>query len=444
MTILPGLVLLPWVTATAFSQASAGPSPTSATHLHHFTQSTPTNASPGGWTAWTPRPEISPRLRVDTKGGRSGGGALEISTRNRSEFGAWRATLGGLTGERTYRFSAWYQARSIPFERRSVIARLEWLDAKANAVRPPDYALDTDRHAGWTRVEYTTTVPTNACQVDVQLSLGFADRATVRWDDIELMEEPSPRNRVIRAMTVFHRPRGTKSAAESVEQFCRLVEEAGNQKPDIVCLPEGITVVSTSQTYAQVSEPVPGPTTRRLGDLASKLGSYVVAALYERSGRIVYNTAVLIGRDGRLVGTYRKTHLPREEWEQGITPGEAYPVFDTDFGRVGIMICWDLQFPEPARALAAQGAEVILLPIWGGSEVLARARAIENCVFLVSSSYDMKTYIVDPAGQVLVEATKAQPVVTAELHLDRAIYQPWIGDMKTRTWKERRADLPVP
>ena len=107
------------------------------------------------------------------------------------------------------------------------------------------------------------------------------------------------------------------------------------------------------------------------------------------------------------------------------------------------MICWDLQFPEPARALALQGAEIICLPIWGGSEVLARARAIENSLFLVSATYDMRSFIVDPAGQVLAEATKEQPLASAELRLDRTIHQPWLGNMKTRTWKERRPDIPI-
>jgi predicted amidohydrolase len=181
-----------------------------------------------------------------------------------------------------------------------------------------------------------------------------------------------------------------------------------------------------------------------LGALARKLGAYVVAGLYERAGKVVYNTAVLIDRRGQLVGAYRKTHLPREEWERGITPGDRYPVFETDFGKLGILICWDLQFPEAARALGLQGAEVICLPIWGGSEVLARARTIENCLFLVSATYDMRSFIVDPAGRVLAEATAQQPVATAELHLDRPIYQPWLGDMKTRTWKERRPDIPLP
>lgn len=158
----------------------------------------------------------------------------------------------------------------------------------------------------------------------------------------------------------------------------------------------------------------------------------------------MYNTAVLIGRDGELAGRYRKTHLPREEWEIGITHGNEYPVFDTDFGRIGLMVCWDVQFPEPARALAAQGAELILLPIWGGNETLARARAIENHVFLVTSSYDMKTFVLDPLGEVMTEATAEKPIAFAEVHLDRKYPAPWLGDMRTRTWQERRVDIPVP
>ena len=409
-----------------------------------FSKFPQTNGTPVGWTAWAPRDEIRPRFAVDKRGGRTGGGALRIETAGRSEFGAWRTTIPGLAGGHTYRFTAWYRAKNIPNERRSVIARLEWLDAKGQPVRPPDYAMDVDRQGAWRKVEYVTSLPENARSVDVQLSLGFAARAAVWWDDIQLAEEPAPPDRVVRAMTVFHRPRGTKSAAESVEQFCQLAEAAAAQRPDIICLPEGITAVGNGKSYVEVSEAIPGPTTRRLGEVAKKLNSYMVAGLYERTNQLVFNTAVLVGRKGELVGTYRKTHLPREEWEKGITPGEGYPVFATDFGKVGVMVCWDLQFPEPARALAAQGAELILLPIWGGSETLARARAIENCVFLVSSSYDMKTFVLDPTGQTLAEATKDQPVVSAELHLDRKIYQPWLGDMKTRTWKERRPDLAVP
>jgi len=405
------------------------------------------NGAPAGWQRWSPRQEIAPLFAVDKTAGRDGRAALRLESPGPAAFGAWRARLEGVAGGQRYRFAAWYQAAGVPNERRSVIARLEWLDRQGRAARMPDYALDVRKEpSGWTRVEYVSASPTNAAALDLQLALGFAPAgAVVRWCGLELKPLAAPpRDRVVRAMTVHHRPRNSAGPAQSVESFCRLAEGAAALKPDLLCLPEGITVVGTSLSYAEVSEPVPGPTTARLGETARKLNSYVVAGLYEREGTLVYNTAVLLDRTGRLAGRYRKTHLPREEWERGITPGDAYPVFDTEFGRVGLMICWDVQFPEPARALAAQGAEILLLPIWGGSDVLARARSIENCVFLVSSSYDMRSFIVDPAGRVLAEATVETPVVCAELFLDRPILQPWLGDMKTRTWKERRPDLRIP
>src|ERR1035437_1988722 len=118
--------------------------------------------------------------------------------------------------------------------------------------------------------------------------------------------------------------------------------------------------------------------------------------MYEREGTAIYNTAVLIDRAGNVEGKYRKVYLPREEVEAGLTPGSDYPVFQTDFGTVGLMICYDVFFPDPAHALAREGAEIVLLAIWGGDHTLTKARAIENKIFLVASGYDYPTYIMDP------------------------------------------------
>jgi predicted amidohydrolase len=412
-------------------------------HFHDF-RAPAAGGLPEGWTTWSPRNAIAPRFALDPHGGRSGSGALKIEgSANPAAFGAWRRRVEGVAGGQVYRFTAYYRAAGVAHARRSIAARLDWLDAKGERAQPPDYALDTGREGDWTRVEQVAVAPASAKSVVIELSLGWSPAGTVWWDDVRLQEEAAPRDRVVRVLTVYHRPRSTKSAAESVAQFCRIVEGAAPQKPDLVCLPEGITVVGTGKSYPEVAEPVPGPTTRTLGALAARLRCYIVAGLYEGVGEVIYNTAVLIDRQGKVAGTYRKTHLPREEVEGGLTPGNSYPVFDTDFGRVGLMICWDVQFPEPARAMALQGAEVILLPIWGGSDVLARARAIENHLFMVTSSYDMKTFIVDPAGTILAEADGDHPTALAELHLDRPILQPWLGNMKPRTWKERRPDIPV-
>ena len=433
-------VVLAALASTA--QAAEGVKPVA--HFSRFAEMKQVQGKPEGWTTWAARPEIAPRFEVASAAGREGKGALVIRAEgNAAAVGAWRRRVDGITPGATYRFAAHYRTEGVPHERWSVSGRLEWLDEKNQRVRPPDYALDTRAENGWNCLRHVTRAPQDARSVMIELSLAWAPEGVVWWDEVELREDPTAQQRVVRAMTVRHRPRGTKSAAESVEQFCKIIEGTASQKPDLICLPEGMTVVGTGKSYAEVAEAVPGPTTRRLGQVARSLGAYIVAGLYERVGPVIYNTAVLIDRKGEVAGTYRKTHLPREEVEAGLTPGSDYPVFQTDFGTVGLMICWDVQFPEPARALALKGAEVILLPIWGGSEVLARARAIENHLFLISSSYDMKSFIVDPKGDVLAEGTDGQPAAVAELRLDERIIQPWLGDMKTRTWKERRPDLPV-
>jgi predicted amidohydrolase len=147
-----------------------------------------------------------------------------------------------------------------------------------------------------------------------------------------------------------------------------------------------------------------------------------------------------------VVGKYSKTHLPQEEAESGITAGDLYPVFDTDFGRIGITICWDLQFPEPFAAMARKGAELILLPIWGGNDILARARAIENHCYLVSSSYDMKSMLINPKGDVLAELMCGQiegkVLAGATIDLEQPVLDlPWLGNLRGRVWSERRGDL---
>jgi predicted amidohydrolase len=413
-------------------------------HFHDFAVENARSGAPAGWERWAPRPEIAPQFSIAAASGRAGGGALCITAAgNPAAFGAWRRRVDGITPGRAYRFTAFYRVREVARPGRCVSARLDWLSERGERVRPPDYALDAGPEKGWTRVEHVAEAPAAARSVVLELSFGWCAAGSVCWDDVQLVEEPSLPRRPVRVVTIYHRPSGTHSAAESVAEFCRLMEQSASRRPDVICLPEGVTVVGNGKSYPEVAEPVPGPTTATLGALARQLHCYVVAGLYERVGKVIYNTAVLIDRQGEVAGRYRKTHLPREEVEGGLTPGDSYPVFRTDFGKVGLMICWDVQFPEPARALALKGAELILLPIWGGSDVLARARAIENHVYLVSSSYDMKTFIVDPTGATLAEATPDQPIALAEIDLDRKLLQPWLGDMKPRTWKERRPDIPI-
>jgi len=396
----------------------------------------PSTEAGDGWTSYSPRPEIVPKSWVTQEAGKrllclAGNG-------HRSVDGSWRKTVP-VVGGQTYRFSVSFFSQNVELERRTILASVEWLDAKGRRVETLDYpptvspSSKSPRHVG--RIEGWCTAPEKATQAQIALVYRWDSYGEVRWDAVEFQPGERPK-RPVRLATIYCRPKGTKSAEESVEKFAELVRKAAAQKPDFICLPEGITVIGTGEKYVDVAEPIPGPTTARLGELARQSHAYLVAGLYEREGRTVYNTAVLIARDGRLVGSYRKVSLPNEEIEGGVTPGDAFPVFDTDFGKVGIMICWDVFFPEPARALAARGAEIIFLPIWGGNADLIKARPIENQVYLVTSSYDAKTAIYDRRGAAVAEANEQQPIAVAEIDLAQPTLWPWLGDYRSRIPRE--------
>jgi predicted amidohydrolase len=292
---------------------------------------------------------------------------------------------------------------------------------------------------GWTRLAGVYRAPESATGARLELHLRWTAHGEVLWRDADLSKADPPPPRRVRLAAVNHRPEGTRSPEENRQIFGRLVEEAAGRGADLVVLPEGVTLVGNGLTYEEAAEPVPGPTTRVLGDLARRLEIWVAAGLYEREGTRVYNTAVLMGRDGTLAGRYRKMSLPDEEIEGGLTPGDATPVFETDFGRVGLMICWDSSYPEVARALAARGAEVLLLPIWGGEETLVRARAIENQVYVVASGYDFRTGIIDRRGERIATAREDPEVVVAEVDLNERTLWPWIRDWGARIWREAPA-----
>ncbi len=406
-----------------------------------------------GWTHWSQREEIAPEFFVAERPSLGGPGSLGIyGASNGLARGCWRIRVPGIVGGAHYRFEAFYLARGAGYPRQRFFARLDWRDAKDERVGQRVYLPELAKQGEWQKVGCTFRAPEGAGAVRVELYLSHCAQGKVLWDSITLARVPDPPGRVVRVGTVNCRPSENTSSAESVEEFCEVVEEAGNKGCDIICLGEGInligvTIGGTYTKYPDIAEPIPGPTTRRLGELARKYQMYIVAALGERENHAVYNTAVLIDRRGELAAKYRKVYIPEGELEQGIAPGNSYPVFDTDFGRIGLMICWDSWFVDPARALALQGAEIIFLPIWGGNATLSRARAIENHVYLVSSGYDIASNIYDPWGELIAEAAERPGVAVVEIDLNYppACPYPWpLGDMRLHLLHERRSDIKLP
>jgi predicted amidohydrolase len=394
---------------------------------------------PGGWQQYSAREEIAPRFWVEQPAKPADGHSYRLGLAGRgheSVDGRWQRRTP-VHGGQFYEFTAAYRADHVATPNRSVLARVLWFNDAGKQVEQAEYpATLKSGDDGWTSVRGLYRAPPAASQAQLELHLRWAPHGKVLWRAVELRESAPPAPRTVRLAAVNHRPRGSKSPQENLDQFAGQIAAAARQRADIVCLPEGITVVGTTKNYADVAESIPGPSTEFLGEHAREHKVYVVAGLYERDGSAVYNTSVLLDREGRLLGKYRKVCLPREEIDGGITPGKEYPVFETDFGKVGMMICWDVHFPEVARELAAAGAEVILVPIWGGNELLARARAVENQIYLVASGYDFPTAIFDKQGNTMTAAEKDPAVIIAEVDLNERLLWPWLGDWRARIWRE--------
>ncbi len=431
MRSLLAVLLVPWLSPAGvlFEQSSFAPG---------------AGDLPAGWRLWAPRPETAPKAYVDAKVFRSAPDSLALASNGRVDaLGGLERVVEGIEPGRWYRFTAYYRAERLEYERRQVVPRLDWLSAEGKRAGKPDYAYLVAAEGDWKRITLEAPAPRSAAAVKLQLSLWASRSGAVWWDDVSLAPIPAPKPRPVTVAAINLRPQNTGSAEENVKLFVETIDRTAPPKADIILLPEGITIVGTGKKFDDVAEPVPGPTTQRLGEAARRHNAYIVAGVYERDGPGLYNTAVLIDRTGRFAGKYRKVYIPREETEGGLLPGSDYPVFETDFGRIGMMICWDVQYPDPARGLALRGAEMILMPIWGGNVTLAKARAIENHLFLVTSGYDYPTHVIDPNGKILATAAGDGAAAIVTVDLGKRYVDAWLGHMRSRFMKELRLDVPV-
>jgi predicted amidohydrolase len=231
----------------------------------------------------------------------------------------------------------------------------------------------------------------------------------------------------------------------TVSNACDWIEEAAHEGADVVLFPELVLSAGyyLGERYHSVAETVPGTTTKYIAKKASDCGVYLIAGMAEKSNEgTLFDSAVAIDRQGELVGTYRKTHIYTPT-ESIFTPGSELPVFQTDFGKIGILICYDLEFPEPARVLALKGAEIIfhLVADWPRGvpgefperifDVSFRARALENRITIAScnrvgedpdlhSAFYGLSRIVGTQGEILAGADRGEKLITACIDLEQA------------------------
>jgi len=238
----------------------------------------------------------------------------------------------------------------------------------------------------------------------------------------------------VASLSIFPRKWDKKANSEKIERMVRQAAEKGAQ---FVITPEGVLegyVVNEvihekdpqkkaelTERFRRLAEPMDGEYIRRFAKLADELNIHLVLGFLEAEGKNTYNSAVLFGPDGKVVGKYRKTHFAQgyKVNPPGYMPGDDYPVFDVGTMKVGMMICFDRQPPEPARELALGGADLIAVPSYGGwgdwNTRLLQVRAYENQVYFIFT-HPQQSLIINRDGK-LVDQCGKDCLVIQELKL---------------------------
>ena len=232
-----------------------------------------------------------------------------------------------------------------------------------------------------------------------------------------------------------------------VQKHIPMIESAGEQGVNILCLQEIFNTPyfcpGQDKFWYNSAESIPGPTVERMQAHAEKYKMVIIVPIYEREkAGFLYNTAAVIDADGKYLGKYRKNHIPHTSgfWEKFFfKPGNlGYPIFETQYAKIGVYICYDRHFPDGARILGLNGAEIVYNPsatVAGLSQYLWKleqpAHAAANGYFMgcinrvgKEKPWDLGTfygtsYFVDPRGQIIKEASEDKDeLLIAEFDLD--------------------------
>lgn len=397
---------------------------------------------PENWTIWKPiLPQASCQIKVISEG-------LLMDAPNRPfAVGGVYQNIRGVHENTAYSIKT--ECRITNIAPQSILVRVYWMK-NGNPIHPAGmFVRGPFINGNIASFDDVLVAPKDANSAQISLEFKWPKGGFVIWKNVNFSPTSLPEPRKVKIGTVYLRP-SNSTPENNLRLWCEQIDNAGKLGLDIVCLGECITSVGTTCTVKDCAKIIPGEDTEILGNAAKRNNIWVVAGLTELDGENVYNTAVLIDRNGNLAGKYRKVHLPREEWKQGVTPGNDYPVFKTDFGTIAMQICYDWFFPEPETIFALKGAEIIFAPTWGNTlpdhdgiadgETVFRVRARDNGVYMVPSVYDGNSLVIDPMGRILANSNGKEGVFWAEVDLNNREQLDWVGYWRSIGPRHRMID----
>lgn len=337
---------------------------------------------PEGWSGYAGNPVLKPSFRLVNSGA---GGKLELlgEGNGRKECYGYVRIPVRMTPGKWYRMKVRFRCSGFDdVDRHLVHGVFSFPDTLQFNNGILHYRKDGD----WVTGEARFPGPTRELATEVRLYFRYSAKGRIWWDQVVLEEaEPEPSRPVKVAVSWGH---------GGLDHWRRWLDVAGSRGAGVALLPEIFNGIEDP-----MQAELPGGTSwQLLSSKARQWKMYVTGPLYIRRGDLVFNTAPLFDRQGKLMGTYEKVNPFDPELDQGSSPGTHFPVFDADFGRIGIITCYDSWFPATARLLGLQGVELALMPNEGYYTEIMHARSADNCMCVAVSSGDNPANVWDSGG----------------------------------------------
>ncbi len=408
---------------------------------------------------WAPHPDAAPVTeRTDDQ-------LVAAANGTRTCSGGWLIRFPGITGGQAYRIRQDVRYSGVAQPRDSLESLAVWGEVGPEGNMQGlgwDYLLPNRVDEDQIRFERLLPAPDSAKSLTVRCALRWTATGRSEWSlpTVAVADAPPARPPVKVSVVTghAHARRGPyKTVEDNVRFYAGLCEAACAGKPQLIVLPEIALQWGLSSHPAENAVPAPGPETDVFSRIAAENHVRILLGMHERDGDAVHNSAVLIGPSGEIDGKYRKVHLAvGGETSSGVLPGDSFPVFETEIGRIGCNICMDSSAAESSRMVGLNGADFLLLPIMGdhrasrwnpGSPIfnesrwtaIMRTRAMDNQLCMVVARNTVQgSCIIDRRGDILAWNEGDQDFIEATVHLDDG-YRTWNGGcFRDVNWMQRR------
>jgi predicted amidohydrolase len=409
---------------------------------------------------WAPHPTASPLTE------RNGDELAVSSNGTRTCVGGWQIIYSGIVPGRRYAIRWDTRYTNIDHARDNLRGKLYWEDLAADTSRPKGdwHYLLPETESDGVIFRRTLIAPVDANHLTIRSTFRWSPKGEAVWTMPQIEElEPIESQGAIRVAvvtgTVTDRRQKYETIQDNIDLYLPLCREAIEAGAQLICLPEIALQYGMNGHALDVAIPLESPETEPFAKLARETGTRILLGLFERDGDAVHNTAALLGPSG-IEGRYHKVHLAvGGESESGILPGDGFPVFKTDLGRIGCNICMDSSAAESARSIGLAGADFLLLPIMGDHradrwskghpvfnesrwKAIMRTRAIDSQLcMVVARNTSQGSCIIDRKGDILAWNEGDDAFIIADVSLEDG-YRTWNGGCFTDVnWMQRRPHI---